>query len=331
MKFEVNKVYSKIYDKERNKIDKMISGLLVNREPLLLYEPCAYIMQSGGKRLRPILVLMSAKASGGSFKQAYNAAVAVELLHNFTLVHDDIMDNADKRRGLETLHKKYDVNTAILAGDNLIAVAYISLLKDCKSKHQEIINYFTKGIIEVCEGQSLDKDFESREAVTLDEYKEMIRKKTAVLLEVCCAIGALLGGGSSTVVRALANFGINIGIAFQIQDDLLDMIADEKKFGKSIGGDLVEGKKTFLLLKALEKAKGKDRFKLLALIKNKGIIKTEISVYKNIYEKLGVFKDAEDEIKLYTQKALEQLKKIKLPEDREMFIYLANSLIQRNK
>jgi geranylgeranyl diphosphate synthase type II len=327
----MDKNFEKTLDKERKKIEIKISDLLVNKEPKLLYEPCAYIMQSGGKRLRPMLVLMSAKAAGGAYKQAYNAAAAIEILHNFTLVHDDIMDNADKRRGLETLHKKYDVNTAILAGDNLIAVAYISLLKDCKDRHQEIINYFTKGVVEVCEGQSLDKDFESRESVSLDEYKMMIGKKTGALLEVCCAIGALLGGGDKKTVKALADFGYNIGLAFQIQDDLLDMIADEKQFGKSIGGDLVEGKKTFLLLTALERATGEDKNKLIALIKSKGIKKSEIKSYKKIYEKLGVFSEAEKEIKFYTGKAMKQIQKINSYEDQEIFKWFANSLIQRKK
>ena len=258
-----NKKFISLYEIERNKINKILSFALKNRNPISLYEPGSYILNSGGKRLRPLLVLLSAKAVGGKFNDAYNAAAAVEMLHNFTLVHDDIMDNADKRRGRLTLHKKYDHNTAILAGDSLLSIAYEFLLKDCNGNAKEVISSFTHGLIEVCEGQSLDTDFELRKNVSLSEYIVMIKKKTAAMAEMCCKIGALLGGGTKKQVNALGKYGLNLGIAFQIQDDLLDISADEKEFGKTIGGDLVEGKKTFLFLEALEKSKGEDRKKLL--------------------------------------------------------------------
>jgi len=320
--------YIKLYEAERVKINKILSLALKDRNPISLYEPGSYILNSGGKRLRPLLVLLSAKAVGGKFKDAYNAAAAVEMLHNFTLVHDDIMDNADKRRGRLTLHKKYDHNTAILAGDSLLSIAYEFLLKDCNGNAKEVISSFTQGLIEVCEGQSLDTDFEFRKNVSLSEYILMIKKKTAAMAEMCCRIGALLGGGTETQVNALGNYGLNLGIAFQIQDDLLDIIADEKEFGKTIGGDLVEGKKTFLFLEALEKSKGEDRKKLLKVIEKKGIRRNQVSGYKMIYEKLGVLDDARRKIKGYTQKALRSINSLS-EENKKIFKWLADSLIYR--
>jgi geranylgeranyl diphosphate synthase type II len=323
-----NLKYISLYEAERKKINKILSISIKNRKPASLYEPSSYILNSGGKRLRPLLVLLSAKAVGGEFKSCYNAAAAVEMLHNFTLVHDDIMDNADKRRGRLTLHKKFDHNTAILAGDSLLSIAYEYLLKDCDGNAKEVISSFTHGLIEVCEGQSLDTDFESRKNVALSEYITMIKKKTAAMAEMCCRIGALLGGGTKSQVKALGNYGLNLGIAFQIQDDLLDISADEKEFGKTIGGDLVEGKKTFLFLEALEKSRGEDRKKLLKVIEQKGIKRNQVSSYKMIYEKLGVLDDARLEIRAYTQKALRSVNLLD-EENKKIFKWLADSLIHR--
>ena len=326
-----NQKYKLIFQKEQKQIEKILTRSLSGRKPENLYSPAYYIIESGGKRLRPMLVLLSAKAAGGKYSDAYYTGAAVELLHNFTLVHDDIMDNAEKRRGRLTLHVKYDNHTAILAGDSLLAVAYENLLKDCNGSSKEIFADFTKGLVEVCEGQSLDKEYETRQALELNEYIGMIRKKTAAMLEMCCSLGARLGNGSPGVIRALSSFGRNIGIAFQIQDDLLDITADELEFGKKIGGDLVEGKKTFLLVKALEKAKGKDKELLKALIRSKGIKPGKVPGYKKLYEKLGVIEDAREEIKKYTGRALRSLEVLKNSEDREIFIWLAESLIKRMK
>ncbi|MCU7492410.1 MAG: polyprenyl synthetase family protein [Bacteroidota bacterium] len=330
MKLNQNE-FAGLYEKQRIKIEDKISRLLLKRKPESLYAPCEYIMQSGGKRLRPLLVLFSARAAGGSFNQAYNAAVAVELLHNFTLVHDDIMDNADKRRGRLTTHKKYDLSTAILTGDNLLAVAYLTLLKDCRENDKSVLAAFTQGVIEVCEGQSLDKDFEVRKDVSLDEYLEMINKKTAALLEVCCSVGAQIAGGDKKTVKALSLYGRSLGTAFQLQDDLLDITAKETEFGKIIGGDLVEGKKTFLFIKALEKAGGKDKKMLLEVIKNKGIEKKRVGEYKEIYSRLGVLQETQKEIEHYTQLALKSLKAVKDEKARGALEWLAESLIKRNK
>ena len=325
-----DKWISSLYERERIKIETRIQRSVNGRKPESLYKPASYILESGGKRLRPLLVLLSAKAVNGKFSQAYNAAVAVELLHNFTLVHDDIMDNADKRRNRLTLHKKYDTSTAILVGDGLLSVAYEYLLKDCNGNTKAVLSAFTNGLLEVCNGQSIDKIFETTDNVSISEYTDMIKKKTASLFETCCKIGGLLGSGNNREVKALSSYGRNLGIAFQIQDDLLDIIGDEKKLGKKIGGDLVEGKKTYLFIKALEKAKEKERKFLFKLIRNKGISRKQIPAFKEIYVKLGILDEAKNEIKNYSVKALNSLKLLK-DEDRQIFRWLTDSLISRNK
>ncbi len=325
-----NNWINSLYERERIKIEDRIQRSVRGRKPESLYKPASYILESAGKRLRPLLVLLSAKAVNGKFSQAYNAAVAVELLHNFTLVHDDIMDNADKRRNRLTLHKKYDTSTAILVGDGLLSVAYEYLLKDCNGNTKAVLSAFTKGLLEVCNGQSIDKIFETTNNVSISDYIDMIKKKTASLFETCCKIGGLLGNGNDKEVKALSNYGKNLGIAFQIQDDLLDIIGDEKKLGKTIGGDLVEGKKTYLFIKALEKAKEKERKFLFKLVKNKGINKEQIPAFKEIYVKLGILEEAKNDIKNYSVKALNSLKIFK-DEDRQIFRWLTDSLISRNK
>lgn len=326
-----SKKYEALYQSEKKKIDKILSNSFMNREPKSIYSPSLYIVESSGKRIRPMLVLFSAKAVQKKKIDAYNAAAAVELLHNFTLVHDDIMDNADKRRNKLTLHKKYDLNTAILVGDSLLSIAYEFLLKDLNGNAKDVVSNFTKGLVEVCEGQSLDKEFESKKKVSIDEYLIMIQKKTAAMIEMSCSIGALIGNGTQTEINALSNFGKNIGIAFQIQDDFLDIAANEEKFGKKIGGDLIEGKKTFLFLKAFEKADKKMKKYFDSVIENKGIKQSEVEFYKNLYLELDVLNDAKNEIVNYTSKALNDLKKLKNKEDRELFFWLANQLINRSK
>ena len=331
MKTSKQKKYIDFYNRERILIDKKLSLVVKGRKPESLYKPVNYIMESSGKRLRPLLVILSAKAVGGNPKQVYNAALAVEMLHNFTLVHDDIMDNADLRRGNLTLHKKFDLNTAILAGDSLLSVAYEYLLKDCNINAKEALSSFTHGLVEVCEGQSLDTEFENRSFVHLDEYIEMIRKKTAALAQMCCELGGYLANGSSKDISALSNFGKYLGIAFQIQDDLLDITADKAEFGKKIGGDLIEGKKTFLFIKALEKAKGSDKKELEKIIKNKGVRPNQIEKYKALFEKLGVLEDAKNEIKYYSDKAISSIKKLSNKNEIGIFHWLTDSLINRNK
>lgn len=330
MKANVEK-YSKSYNREVDKIDKRLVALLEKKEPKSLYEPCSYILQSGGKHLRAYLVLLATKAVGGKYSQAYNAALSAEVLHSFTLVHDDIMDSADKRRGRTTLHIKYDTSTAILAGDSLIAIAYKNLLKDCKINTAKILNTFNESVIEVCEGQSLDKEFEIRKNVTIPEYTTMIFKKTGALIQMCCSIGAQIGDGSKEEIKALEKYGKNLGLAFQLKDDLLDIVGNVKDFGKNVGGDLIEGKKTFLFLKALELAKGEDKKELQKVIKNNGIKKSEIGKYKKLYERLNVLEITEKAIDKYSKLAIKALSNIKDTDVKNNLIWLANSLIYRNK
>ncbi len=324
------KKFQQLYDGEKKKIDKILSRSLQFREPVSLYNPAYYIIKNGGKRLRPVMVLFSCKSVGGRYNSAYNAAAAVELLHNFTLIHDDIMDNAEKRRGLPTLHVKYDLNTAVLAGDGMLAVAYEYLLKDCKNKKNIVISEFTKALIEICEGQALDKKFEVERNVTIADYLRMIQKKTASMLEMCCKTGGILGGGTEKEIKALASFGKNIGIAFQIHDDLLD-IKGYEEFGKTTGGDLMEGKKTFLFLRALNKTRGKDKADLERMIENKGIKRTEVNYFIDLYKRNGIIEDAEAEILNYTKKAVKAVDTLKNENDKEVFRWLAGTLIKRNK
>lgn len=323
--------YKAVYLRELKRIEKIFEKAYVSRKPKSLYEPINYILQGGGKRIRPFLVLCCAHSVGKKFSDVANASLAVEILHNFTLVHDDIMDKAPKRRGRATLHIRNDVDTAILAGDIMAVLAYEALLKDCGKDSKEVISIFTNGILEICEGQGLDKDFELRSSVSIKEYKEMIYKKTAALIEMCCLIGAHLGKGKKEEIKALGIYGKNLGMAFQIQDDLLDILADEKEFGKTIGGDLVEGKKTYLFLRALEKAKGKDKKMLLNVIHKKGIARKDIGVYEKLYRKLDVIEDAKKEIIIYTNRAISSLKIIKRKDDKELLKWMALTLLQRNK
>jgi geranylgeranyl diphosphate synthase type II len=321
--------FTKIYEKQRTIIETRIHSVFSGLQPTSLYEPAAYISRSGGKRIRSILVQLSAKAVGGKFNDVYNAAVAIELFHNFTLVHDDIMDNADKRRNLVTIHRKYDVNTAILSGDGLIALAYQYLLKDCKSKNIDVIADFTQAMIEVCEGQSYDKDLENSAVFSLEDYLLMINKKTAILLETACKIGAKLGGGSKKQIDALSDYANNIGLAFQIQDDMLDLLGEEDEFGKKVGGDLLEGKKTYLIIKAIEIAKGENQQRLQKFVKNKGITEDEIPEFINMFRKLGVFETTQSQIIKYSQKAEESLKYIPESEAKAMLQWLIHQLIKR--
>jgi geranylgeranyl diphosphate synthase type II len=218
-----------------------------------------------------------------------------------------------------------------LAGDSLIAVAYKYLLKDSKVNTLSILNTFNQSVIDVCEGQSLDKEFENRGDVTIKEYTTMIRKKTSALIEMCCSIGAKIGGGDKAEVKALEIYGRNLGLAFQLKDDLLDIMGDVKDFGKNVGGDLVEGKKTFLFLKALEVAEGKDKVELQKVVENNGIRKNQINKYKKIYEKLNILEITEKEISRYTNLALKALIKLKNSDAKENLKWLAYSLIDRNK
>jgi len=324
--------YYEQYINYKTKIDERLFSFIDKEQPKSLYEPLKYVLSGGGKRIRPMILILSCEAFGGKFEDAIDAAVAIEILHNFTLVHDDIMDNADTRRGRDTIHKKWDTDIAILAGDELVGLAYKSLLKTNSVRIREIANAFTEGIIEVCEGQSFDKEFELQREVKLEEYIMMIGKKTSKLLETCAVIGTLIGNGTDEYLETMRKFAKNIGLAFQIQDDLLDVIADEKKFGKKIGGDLREGKKTFLLIKALEIVKdSNNRRKLESVIINWGVkSESEIIEIKKIYKDNGVISSAQKEVEGYTHKANEYIENIRESDAKEMLKWFSQLLLGRS-
>lgn len=228
------------------------------REPVNLYEPMNYIMGLGGKRLRPTLTLVTADLFGGDHKEALDAALAVEIFHNFSLVHDDIMDDAPLRRGKETVHEKWDINTGILSGDAMLILAYQLFENYEPATFRELAKLFSKTAIEVCEGQQYDVDFENRDDVSIDEYLKMITYKTAVLLGASLKMGAIIAGASEEDANGIYDFGINLGIAFQIMDDYLDVFGDQESFGKQVGGDIMENKKTYIYLRTLEGLEPED-------------------------------------------------------------------------
>ncbi len=276
--------------------------------PINLYEPVSYAMGAGGKRLRPTLVLLAYQLFGKELAKAIPSALAVEVFHNFTLLHDDIMDKAELRRSLPTVHKKYSENTAILSGDAMAFMAYELLLEtDLPAKH-ETLPIFTRTALEVCEGQQLDMDFELRNDVTASEYIEMIRLKTAVLLGCALQMGAFLGGAAPAQASDLYQIGINMGLAFQLQDDLLDSFGNEEIFGKKIGGDIVSNKKTYLLIGSRELATGALRSRLEHWISATHFDAEEkIEAIKAVYNQLGVKEKVEAMIGSYTREAIELL------------------------
>jgi geranylgeranyl diphosphate synthase type II len=298
--------------------------------PYTLFDPLNYIMSGGGKRVRPILVLLSCEAFGGDINNAVDAAIAVEILHNFTLVHDDIMDNANTRRGKETIHRKWDVNAAILVGDELIGLSYRSLLRAKTANITGVLRAFTDGVIEVCEGQALDKEFEISTDIAIDDYKIMIRKKTAELLRTSSVMGAIIGNADENGIRSISSYSENIGLAFQIQDDLLDVIADEGEFGKKIGGDILERKKTFLYLKALEILEGKKRDDFMFLYNSPDSSDDKIKKIVKMYNEICVIGSAKDEIAVYTEKANKNLDCINNNSAKKLLEKFSDMLLNRS-
>ncbi|MBR5778390.1 MAG: polyprenyl synthetase family protein [Bacteroidales bacterium] len=287
-------------------------------EPKLLYEPISYTLEDGGKRLRPVLLLAACDLFDGDCNQALNAAIGIEIFHNFTLLHDDIMDKSAMRRGKETVYKRWNENIAILSGDTMFAMAYRYFLKTPHSNLHQILDVFTETAIDVCNGQQYDMDFETQSDVSLTEYLTMISKKTAVLLAGALKIGSLYANCSETDREHLYEFGINIGLAFQLQDDLLDSFGDEKTFGKPIGTDIKDNKKTFLYLKALEQASTEERNRLCKWFSETLTDNTEkIKSVLSIYDKLDIKGITEKEIENYFSKGLQELEMINTENDKK--------------
>jgi len=283
------------------------------KHPKNLYEPIDYILQLGGKRLRPVIVLMICDLFGENPKKALDAALAVEVFHNFTLIHDDIMDSAPIRRGKETVHKKWDPNTGILSGDAMMIMAYQCIENYEPELYKKLNTLFSKTALEVCEGQQLDMDFETRNDVDLDEYLTMIINKTSVLVAAAMKMGATIASASEKESVAIYNYGLNLGIAFQLQDDYLDTFGDQEVFGKQIGGDIRENKKTYLYLKALEIANEDERSELISLY-NSNQKEDKVDTVTDLFKKLKIDELVINEIKSYTLKAFGNLKSLKLSE-----------------
>lgn len=311
-------------------VNQAIAAIPYPAEPDQLYAPIAYHMALGGKRIRPVLVLMACDALGGDAAGALDAALGIEMFHNFTLLHDDVMDNADVRRGKPTVHRKWSSNTAILSGDTMLTLATQFI---ARTGNSAVMDLFNKTAIEIYEGQQWDMDFEDRNDVTVEEYINMIRLKTSVLLGCALKTGALLAEGAEVDCEALYEAGVNMGLAFQLQDDLLDVWGDPKTFGKEIGGDIMNNKKTFLLINAMQLAKGDDADELRHWLNDPYATRVEkVAAVTALYERLGVRQLAQEAIADYNARAIEAFNRVKISdEDKQAFIDLANSLAGRNK
>ena len=296
------------FNKAQEIINHEISAIEINREPAELYDPVKYILSIGGKRIRPALVLMSCSMFSNQITQAIRPALAIELFHNFTLVHDDIMDNSVLRRNKPTVHKKWNRNLAILSGD-VMSILSFKFIADCPpGLLPAILELFNETALQVCEGQQYDIDFESRTDITVDDYLKMVELKTSVLIASSLKLGALLGGASLADSDLLYEFGRNLGIAFQLRDDLLDVYGDTAKFGKKIGTDIIANKKTFLILKAFEMADKKTRNSLNELISTIDHDPEEkVRSVKNIFNQLGIKEKTVEKSKDYFEYALNAL------------------------
>ncbi len=302
------------------------------KEPASLYEPIDYILTLGGKRLRPVLTLMSADFFGGNYKQALDASLAVEMFHNFSLVHDDIMDNAPLRRGHQTVHEKWDVNTGILSGDAMLILAY-QLFETYRPKvFMQLAVLFSKTALEVCEGQQYDVDFETRNDVTISQYIKMIEYKTAVLIGASLQMGAIIADASQSCQEKIYAFGKNLGIAFQLQDDYLDAFGNPLTFGKQVGGDIIANKKTFLYLTALQKSTPAEAQELSSLFATMPKDPSEkITAVKEIFVCSGAAKATEDEIARYTNTSISLLQDIKISQrHKDTLKSFADFLMNRN-
>ncbi|WP_083426217.1 polyprenyl synthetase family protein [Tenacibaculum todarodis] len=287
--------------------------------PKNLYEPIEYILQLGGKRMRPVLTLMGCHIFSDDYKKSLPAALAIEVFHNFTLVHDDIMDDAPLRRGKETVHEKWNLNTGILSGDAMLILAYQYFENYEPVVFQKLAKLFSKTALEVCDGQQLDVDFETRNNVTIPEYINMIRLKTSVLVGAALKMGAIVAETEEKNTDLIYEFGLNLGIAFQLQDDYLDTFGNPETFGKQVGGDIMENKKTFLYLKSLLIASTKDKEKLKSLYSTKlEDNDTKIIEVKNIFTTYKIPEETQSIIKEYTEKAFKTLEIIDISEENKI-------------
>ena len=289
-------------------VNAHLTELKFERTPQGLYDPVSYVLSLGGKRIRPVLMLMAYNLYQEDVKSILGPATGIEVYHNYTLLHDDLMDRADKRRGKATVHKVWNDNTAILSGDAMLVLAYQFMAQCNADKLKEVMDLFSLTALEICEGQQLDMEFENRNDVTETEYLEMIRLKTSVLLAASLKIGAIFAGASAEDAGRLYDFGMNLGVAFQLKDDLLDVYGDTKVFGKNIGGDILCNKKTYLLIKALEHA-GADQLAVLhSWMECRSYVpEVKIAAVTELYNQIGVRRMCEEQIAAYTARAMQSL------------------------
>ncbi len=308
-------------DQLQNIINQAIAESEYPENPKELYEPISYLMDLGGKRLRPACLMMACNLFTGDVSAAIKPALAIEVFHNFTLMHDDIMDQAPLRRGKLTVHNKWNQSVAILSGDVMLVEAYKLIMQVNSEIITSILEIFNDTAVGVCEGQQIDMNFESINEVNHDQYINMIRLKTAVLLGGALKIGALIGGSSAENAQHLYNFGENLGIAFQLHDDILDVYGDPEKFGKQVGGDIIANKKTFMLISAKDLAEGADKINLDKWMNDTHPDATEkITAVTGIYNKLGVKKLAEIEMRNFAQKALQSLSLVSVDEAKKQIL-----------
>ena len=312
--------------------ESALAQLSMPEDPELLYTPIIYSMSGGGKRLRPVLLLITAEAFGGNLEEAMPAALAVEIFHNFTLLHDDIMDNADVRRGKPSVYAKWGGNVALLSGDAMLITAYKSLAKVASERLPRVMSIFSDMALEVCEGQQYDMDFETMSKVSVEEYMQMIERKTSALLSGSAMIGATMAGAAEEDIKRVYRFATELGLAFQLQDDVLDSFGDTA-LGKKIGGDILEGKKTFLMVQALNRASEQEREVLSTTHLREDISDEEkIAIVKDLYVKLDVKRVAEQQIELRFERALAVLDTLSIAGERtESLREFARNLMGRKK
>ena len=313
-------------------ISRHFESIKYQKEPNNLYEPIRYILSLGGKRLRPVLTLMATEVFDVDCQKALAAATAVEVFHNFSLIHDDIMDDAPLRRGNETVHEKWNINTGILSGDAMLILAYQYFEAYEPKIFQELAKLFSKTALEVCEGQQYDVDFETRDDVTIPEYLKMIEYKTAVLVAAAMKMGAIVAETTEENKNLIYDFGLNLGLAFQLQDDYLDAFGNPETFGKQVGGDIIENKKTYLYLKAMEFASANEKEQLLHLFSFQSSDNTDkINLVKGIFNQTGASAATQKAIENYTFKALETLAKMNIGNDKKAILKaFAENLMSRN-
>jgi geranylgeranyl diphosphate synthase type II len=309
-----------IVDTYKDEFISYLNEKIQVKEPVSLYEPIHYILQIGGKRLRPILTIMTCDLFSGNVKDAFDAALAVEVFHNFTLVHDDIMDSAPIRRSKETVHHKWDINTGILSGDAMQIMAYQCFENYEPSIFKNLIKLFSKTALEVCEGQQLDVDFETRNDVTIPEYIKMITYKTSVLVAAAMKMGAVIANVNDEEAEKIYEFGLNLGIAFQLQDDYLDTFGNSESFGKQIGGDIIENKKTFLFLKTLAICDQNDKELLLKYYNSQMQSEVKVSEVTKLFKRNNISDITINEIEVYTNKAFEVLETLSITSDKKAIL-----------